>query len=155
MPDLYIEVTNTSSDVWTIPTGMWVCGAGDDPHVNWTDRVTEAPSPSLSGQYSQTVASAETEHLGSIVDDALYMTLGYKSETTSDTFALSIMRRFHMIGIGKGDVWRTWENNEWSAWTENTGPKTWQFNTYTVTATPVLSNSSASVQVVISPTTGS
>lgn len=147
MSDLAISVSNNTQDTWN--RTMWDCGAGDDKSVNWTDKVTDTPSDTLAGLFSTTQAAADTEHLGSLVQDALFMTLGYQSAQTNDVFAVSIMRRFHMIGLGKGDVWRTYDGGVWSSWTENTSEKTWTFNTYTVVATPTLSDDAASVSITI------
>ena len=144
--DLAINISNSSSLAWT--RNNWVCGAGKDPKVNWTDEVTQTPEQTLDPVTGQTTAAADTEHLGSIVEDDLYMTLGYVS-TSGDEFALSITRRFHMLGIGKGDQWQTWENGAWTPWTENTSVRTWTFADCTVTATPHLSNDAASVDIYI------
>ncbi len=149
--DLSITVTNESlSRSWT--RKWWDCGAGESPKTNWTDQVTQTPLDTLQAMNGQARAAADTEHLGSLLQDDLYMLLGYVSDN-GETFAVQIQRRFHMIGIGRGDQWRTSDDGvTWTPWTENTETKTWQFADCKVVATPTLSNEAASVDIVISDT---
>lgn len=147
MSDISIAVTNYSKLSWT--RNNWVCGAGEDPNVNWTDQVSQTPSETLMALDGRTQAAGSTEHLGWIAQDALYMTLGYVS-SAGDKFAVSVMRRFHLFSVGPGDQWRTYDNGSWSGWTENTSPKTWTFATCKVVATPVLTNETGAIDVVIS-----
>jgi hypothetical protein len=147
MPDISITVTNVSHDAWT--RNNWVCGAGEDPNVNWTDQVSDTPGETLMPLSGRTTAAASTEHLGVIAQDALYMTLGYASPS-GDEFAVSVMRRFHLFAIGAGDEWQTWDGS-WSDWNEDTSQKVWNFANYTVTATPTLTNETGAIDIVIKP----
>jgi hypothetical protein len=147
MSDISIAVTNYSKLSWT--RNNWVCGAGDDPTVNWTDQVSQTPSETLVPLDGRTQAAASTEHLGFVVQDALYMTLGYVS-SVGDEFAVSVVRRFHVFTVGPGDQWQTYDHGSWSRLTENALPKTWTFANCQVLAKPVLTNETGAVDVMIS-----
>ena len=147
MEGLQITVTNYSDKSWQ--RTKWEVGAGSSNETNWPDEVTQTPAQTIEPRDGQTVAAAHSEHLTFIVKDALYMTLGYKSDIGE--FAITAQQLFHMFGIGKQCEWSYMDPNskKWSDSTTDTSPKEWQVGQYTIRATPSLDNTSASVDVLI------
>jgi hypothetical protein len=147
---LTITVTNYSDLSWT--RSRWKVGAGQSDEVNWTDEVTQVPLEHLEAHDGQAVAAAHSEHMTVIVQDALWMELGYKSE--AGEFAVRLQQLFHMFGIGPQDQW-SYMDPSTGAWAESntdTTPRSWNIGKCTIIATPVLENAGGSIDVLIKNT---
>lgn len=142
---LTITVLNLSSLSWD--RNIWQVGAGKDDGVNWTDEVTQVPVQTVEPHDGAATAAASTEHLGWLVQDALWIALGYQS--SDGTFAVCLQQLFHMFGIGKQCEWQVLDNGSWSSSTTDATPHRWAFGTTLVTANPTLSDSGATVNIMI------
>jgi hypothetical protein len=150
---LEIDVHNYSRLPWT--RNVWQVGAGSSKIENWPDEVTLTPSDTLMPTVGVTTAAANSEHLAAIVEDALWMQLGYASDEGS--FAVEVLQYFHLVSIGGSDKWSHWDGLTWNAatgsnWsepTDDTSSYTWTFGTVRVVATPELSDTAGSVRVDI------
>ena len=142
---LSVTITNLSAVQWE--RNNWHVGAGSEEGVNWTDEVTQVPVQTLVPRDGASEAAASTEHLAWLVQDALWMTLGYGS--SEGDFAVSTQQLFHMFGIGKQCQWQVWKGTQWGDWTTDALPYEWTFAGTLVRAVPTLSDSAASVNIVI------
>lgn len=145
MEGIEITVLNLSKLEWR--RNNWGVGAGSSEKVNWTDEVTQTPSEVLKAHNYATTAAASSVHLSGVVKDALFVRLGYGS--TEGSFAVLAQQLFHLFGIGPQAQWMHWDK-EWSNGTPDTTPYTWHFSSCKVVATPTLSDTSASIAIVIS-----
>jgi hypothetical protein len=141
---LTITILNMGSTVWT--RNVWEVGAGEENKLNWTDEITSTPSTTLESRGS-TQASAESEHMTPIVEDNLWMWVGYTSDAGS--FSIALTQQFHMFGIGKQCQWCVPTSDGSFHWTSDTDPVAIQLNGTTVTATPSLSSSDGTISVDI------
>lgn len=148
---LTISIINLSSVAWG--RNNWKVGAGKTDEVNWTDEVTQVPAENLQPHDGAAQAAASTEHLSWFVQDALWMTLGYGS--AEGNFAVTLLQRFHMFGIGPQAEWQVWEGSTWSPATTAAAPYAWTFARTTVKAVPTLSDSAGSVNIIITNRAGS
>jgi hypothetical protein len=146
MEGLEIRILNSSRHVWQ--RNVWAVGAGSRERVNWSDEVTKTPAETLVAHNSGTEAAAMSVHASFIVKDALYMQLGYSSESMS--FAVQLQQLFHLFGIGPQSQWSYHDSGAWSASTADTSPHTWTFDDCRITASPALSDSAGFIQVIIS-----
>lgn len=147
MEGLEVTITNFSDTTWV--RNNWHIGAGKSGDKNWPDEITQVPSTQLEAHDGQTKAAVNSEHLASIVKDALWMIVGYGS--TSGNFAVKLQQYFHLFGIGAQDGWAYWDDSKraWSDITQDAAPKTWVLGKYEVLATPTLTNSSGSISIII------
>jgi hypothetical protein len=145
---LTISITNYSSVEWQ--QNNWGIGAGNTNGINWTDQLTQTPTQTMRANGGGTTAAAQTEHLSWLVQDALWMRLGYGS--AEGNFAVELRQYFHLIGISCQDQWLYWDDTKgWNSSTADTTPYTWKFKSCLVVATPTLSSSDGSVSITISP----
>lgn len=147
MDGLQVTITNYSDVAWTL--NNWHVGAGQSGEKNWPDEITQTPIHQLEAADGQTTAAVVSEHLTTIVMDALWMIVGYGC--AAGNFAVRLQQYFHMFGQGGQDGWSWWDDTQkkWSDITTDTAPQRWLLGKYEVLATPTLANSSASVSVII------
>lgn len=145
MDGVQISVTNFSKKTWS--RNNWHVGAGRSDKKNWADELSQSPSKILRAHSGATQASLSSVHFSFLVKDALWMILGYGSDEGS--FAVKGQQLFHLIGIGAQCEWSYWDN-KWINNTTDTDSHTWNFTTCKVVATPVLTNTSAMINVMIS-----
>jgi hypothetical protein len=141
---LLITYTNDSSFEWG--RNNWYVGAGESQTLNWADEITEQPKEKLLSHLDSTSAAAESAQFTSIVEDALWMNLGYGSG--QGNIAVGLQQYFHAAGYGPQASWRYWDNGAWHEIKEATTYK-WTFEKTWALATPTLSDTDASVTVVI------
>jgi len=141
---LQIDVKNFSKLQFN--RNNWHVGAGQSEGLNWTDELTATPTETLQAHIGATQAAAHTEHLSTIVEDALYLILGYGNAEGS--FAVKVQQLFHMFGQGPQTQWSRWDKS-WNSDNTDTTVYTWTFPSTVVTATPVLSNDGGSVSILI------
>ena len=141
---LEIDVNNFSKHQWS--RNNWHIGAGQEEGINWTDQLTSTPSETLVPKIGATTAAAHTEHMSVIVEDALYLILGYGCAEGS--FAVKVQQMFHMFGIGKQAEWSRWDKS-WNSDSTDTGKYVWTFASTIVEATPSLSSDNGTVKIII------
>jgi hypothetical protein len=145
MDGLQISVQNFSSLRWH--RNIWAVGAGRTEEVNWTDEITQTPLEALDKHNGSATGAASTVHLSGLVEDALWMRLGYASD--EGNLAVEVRQFFHLFGIGGQDKWLYWDQG-WSEPTSDTAVHKWTFKTVQAVATPALSDATGAVTVVIS-----
>lgn len=144
MDGLEIDVKNFSNlDFYR---NNWHIGAGQSEGINWTDELTATPSEQLAAHIGATSAAAHTEHLSTIVKDALYLILGYGNAEGS--FAVKLQQLFHMFGQGPQTQWAHYDN-QWTADSADTNKYVWTFKTTVVEATPSLDSDGGNVSIII------
>ncbi|WP_402465987.1 hypothetical protein [Isoptericola aurantiacus] len=145
---LTVSIENFSNLAWA--RNNWHVGAGKSDDVNWTDEVTQVPAEHIEAHDGATTAAASSEHLSWLVEDALWITVGYGS--SEGDFAVNLEQYFHLFGIGGQCGWDVWEGSSWRGSTTRAEPYTWHFASCRVLAVPTLSDSGASVNVTIADT---
>jgi hypothetical protein len=137
MAGLTIQVFCTTKTEWTRNT--WQVGAGENDELNWADDITQTPAEKVSVVYGGTSAAAESETFSTIVKDALWMRLGYKS--TEGEFAVELRQLFHLFGFGSQCEWSRFDttNGGWRDHGHDTAKYTWYFPNTFVEADPTLS----------------
>lgn len=147
MAGLQVTITNYSDTAWS--RYLWQVGAGQENTPGPYDEISQVPAETLEANVGLTIAAANSEQMTFIVEDDLWMIVGYQS--SAGTFAVKLYQWFHMFGIGAQDSW-SWLDNATQKWndpTHDASPQTWIVGKYQVLATPTLTSSSASVSIVV------
>jgi hypothetical protein len=147
MAGLTIQVFCTTKIEWT--RTYWQVGAGEDNDLNWTDDITQTPADIISEKLGGTSAAADSETLSSIVKDALWMRLGYKS--AEGEFAVELRQLFHLFGLGPQCEWSRYDksNGDWRDHGHDTAKYTWYFPTTIVEAHPTLTQEAGVITIYI------
>ena len=142
---LRIQVTNASNLLWT--RNIFEVGAGSVAGLNWTDELSQTPSSSLAPHSGSTIAAADQVWMTSLMRDALYLQLGYYSR--DGAFAVHCRQQFHLLTLGPGCLWRVLDRHGWNDRGTDTQQYSWNCSSTRVVATPTLTNTTASIDVLI------
>jgi hypothetical protein len=146
MPGLSIEYHNFSSFEWV--RDNWHIGAGNSEGVNWSDELTEQPKEKLSSHLDSTNAAANSAQFSSLVEDALWMVLGFGTPTQGSV-AVALQQYMHVLGYGPQATWSIWDKGAWHDQGDDASAYTWTFEKCWALATPKLSNEGASIVINI------
>jgi hypothetical protein len=142
---LTINYENRSGLVWV--RDNWHIGAGESSELNWADELTNQPKDKLEPKLDSTSAAAHSAQFSSMVEDALWMILGFGSPQQG-SIAIRVQQNMHVAGYGAQATWQLWDNGWQDKGTDAT-PYKWTFASTWAIATPTLSNEDAGVAVAI------
>lgn len=142
---LTITITNYSK--YALQRKTWTCAAGESGSKGTFDELAETPSETLEANCGMTTAEADTYLFNWMVQDCLYLRVGY--EANNESFTVEIRNRFQLFGIGKGVAWSYAKNGEWKDMGGDSSTVTLTLNAIIVELTPNLSRQSGSISVVI------
>lgn len=143
---LSIKYTNDSSKEWV--RDNWHIGAGESEELNWADELTDQPKDKLAPHLDSTSASAHSAQFSSLIEDALWMILGF-GNPGQGSVAVRLQQSTQVLGFGAQATWQLWDHGAWKDQGTDATPYKWTFASTWALATPTLSNEGASVDIVI------
>jgi len=147
MAGLQIGYNNYSKFEWV--RDNWHIGAGSTEGLNWSDEITEQPKDKLASHLDSTSVSADSAQFSSLVEDALWVILGFGVPALGTSIAVMLQQYMHVAGYGPQATWSLWDKGAWHDQGEDASPYTWTFEKYWALATPTLSNEGASIVINI------
>lgn len=143
MDGLSITIRNLSNLTWT--RNNWHIGAGESEGIGWGDELVKTPAPILE-KGSSTDFYAHSFRVPDFLKDTLFVVLGYYSE--DGCFAIMLRQSFHLVDVGSSDTWAVWDG-DWKECGNDSTQYIWRFKSSEVVAVPSLSESGASVNIII------